>query len=147
MPKRKRSETIGNSEPVHVGELVSKIVEDLPADTPTEPKPKRPKPQTKWEAFISLEDRNDGPTMHLGRNEGFQQMQIKFDQKPPAEARQKLHDAGWQWHDKDKVWLLPLDREKKWATHSAAQRLFREIGNDIRAKNGLDPVQLSSPGR
>jgi hypothetical protein len=65
---------------------------------------------------------------------------IQFPEKPSDEIRQKLRDNGWQWKSEDAVWKKPLG-EYPTAEHLAAQKLFEEIANEIRASNGLEPIQ------
>lgn len=107
--------------------------------TGAEPQERKPHP-THWFMAINLGDTNASPKMHLGRSNGFQQMQLRFDEKPDAETIQKLRDAGWKYRGQEKVWSLQLDPEARATTQLNAERLFSEIGNAIRAGKGLAPV-------
>ena len=78
--------------------------------------------------------------MRLLRSNRFNQMQIRFDEKPPTEYREKLHNAGWKWRQAEEIWTMQLDSEQKWRAHADAERLFYEIGNGIRADLNLPPA-------
>jgi len=90
---------------------------------------------------ILLGPTNDSPRIRLLRSNKFQQMQIKFDEKPADNHLDMLRDNGWTWRNQEKVWTIQLDKESRWKTQADAEYLFREIGNAIRAEKGLEPVQ------
>jgi hypothetical protein len=90
-------------------------------------------------SLITLGPTNDWPKMHLGRSDKFKQMQIRFDHKPDEQYLARLRDAGWKWRDADKMWTIQLDHDARWQTQAAAEKLFAEIGNAIRAEQGLPP--------
>jgi hypothetical protein len=52
----------------------------------------------------------------------------------------RVRDAGFRWDGKDKVWKLEMEEGEKWRAHRDAENVFKDIGNSIRAKAGLEPV-------
>jgi hypothetical protein len=89
---------------------------------------------------IELGPQKGSPRMRLFRSHRFQQMQIRFDEKPSDEVRELLHQEGWRWRDQEAGWTKQLDKEAKWRTQADAERLFKEVANGIRAQQGLGPV-------
>jgi hypothetical protein len=71
---------------------------------------------------------------------------IQFDEKPSDEVRAKLRDNGWQWKQADGAWRKPLG-EHPGGEHYKAEKLFLEIANEIRAANGVSPVEGLGNGR
>lgn len=85
-----------------------------------------------------------GSRMHLARSHRFQQMQIRFEEKPSEEVTALLKDEGWRWRGQETGWTKQLDREARWRSQADAERLFREIASNIRAEKGLEPLMEKS---
>ncbi|OWK40987.1 DUF6166 domain-containing protein [Fimbriiglobus ruber] len=91
---------------------------------------------------IALSPAADGPKARLLRSVRLNQLQLRFDEKPAAKYATRLRENGWQGWDAEQAWTLPFDPEyQRWRTHAAAEKLFTEIGNEIRADAGLPPVR------
>jgi len=90
--------------------------------------------------MIRLGPDNSSPSMRLYRSNRSQLMAIHFDEKPAEQYTQQLREAGWRWRQDDKVWAQKLDRDRRWSTQADAEKLFRDIGNAIRADLGLEPT-------
>lgn len=87
---------------------------------------------------------HDAPRMTLLRNNRYQQMAMRFDQKPAEHHRTALHDAGWRWREAEGVWTKQLDRDRRAASQLDAERLFTQLADAIRAELGL--VAHAGPG-
>jgi hypothetical protein len=85
----------------------------------------------------ALGEGRGAPRMTLFRNNRFQQMAIRFDQKPAEHHRTALHDAGWRWREAEGVWTKQLDRDRRAASQLDAERLFHQLADSIRAELGL----------
>jgi hypothetical protein len=90
--------------------------------------------------MIRLGPDNSSPSMRLYRSNRSQLMAMHFDEKPAEQYTQQLREAGWRWRQDDKVWAKKFDRDRRWATQADAEKLFRDIGNAIRADLGLEPT-------
>ncbi|HEX4607152.1 MAG TPA: DUF6166 domain-containing protein [Urbifossiella sp.] len=88
---------------------------------------------------IALGAASDAPRMRLFRSQRYSQMRMQFDEKPDEAYRVRLHEAGWRWRPAEGVWTIQLDPGQKWRGHAAAERLFDEIGDAIRADRGCPP--------
>jgi hypothetical protein len=86
---------------------------------------------------ISLGAEKDAPKMTLYRSNRFNQLAIKFDEKPEEQYRLRLRAEGWRWREDEGVWTKQLDRERRATSQMEAERLFTEIGDAIRAERGL----------
>lgn len=93
---------------------------------------------------VPLGKGRDAPRMTLFRNNRYQQMAIRFDQKPAEHHRTALHDAGWRWREAEGVWTKQLDRDRRAASQLDAERLFAQLADAIRAELGL--VEHAGPG-
>jgi hypothetical protein len=93
---------------------------------------------------VPLGKGHDAPRMTLFRNNRYQQMAIRFDQKPAEHHRVALHAAGWLWREAEGVWTKQLDRDRRAASQLDAERLFHQLADAIRAELGL--VEHSGPG-
>ena len=88
---------------------------------------------------ISLTADADGPKMRLFRNHRMQQVAITFDEKPGPEVIDQLRDAGFRWRGAERAWTKQLDPQAKWKTQMDAEKLFADLGNQIRESNGREP--------
>lgn len=93
---------------------------------------------------VPLGKGRDAPRMTLLRNNRYQQMAIRFDQKPAEHHRTALHDAGWRWREAEGVWTKQLDRNRRAASQLDAERLFTQLADAIRTELGL--VAHAGPG-
>jgi hypothetical protein len=89
---------------------------------------------------IELGPEKGAPRMRLFRSHRYQQIQIRFDEKPSDEVRELLHNEGWRWRGQETGWTKQLDKEARWRTQADAERLFKEIANGIRAQQGMGTI-------
>jgi hypothetical protein len=121
--------------------------EPTPAGSPVAPSEDRPEaaPARSWQPdpfllmAVSLGPERDGPRMRLYRNNGFNQMAIRFDVRPEKQYRLRLREDGWRWREDEGVWTKQLDRGRRAASQLEAERLFAAIGEAIRHDLGLEP--------
>lgn len=85
---------------------------------------------------VALRDGADAPRVRLFRNRRMNQVAVGFDQKPAEPHRQRLRDEGYKWRDAEGVWTKQLGDERA-TGQLTAERLVAEIGDAIRAENGL----------
>lgn len=88
---------------------------------------------------VALSDSNDGPRVRLYRSRRFNQVAVRFDEKPDEGVRQRMHDEGYRWRQAEGVWTKQLG-EYRASGQLAAERLVDELANSIRAERGLAPV-------
>lgn len=105
---------------------------------------KRPDPFGEW--AIALTGEKDGPKARLYRNQRFQHMAIRFDEKPDEDIRHRLREAGWTWRGQEGAWTRQLG-ERPGDAHRQARALFEGIANDVRRANGLELVTASAQSR
>jgi hypothetical protein len=91
----------------------------------------------------------DSPKIALLRSYRFNQMQIRADEPLPEKHQAMLREDGWTDRtEAEGIWTkqLPkgLDGEgqprEKWRDTADAERLFKQIANEIRSEQGLGPV-------
>jgi hypothetical protein len=84
---------------------------------------------------------NDG-RMQLLRSHRYKQMQIRFDRQPDEKHLMKLKEAGWRDRTEEEgIWTRQVPKGE-WKPVADAERIFREIANDIRKDKGLEPVSV-----
>ena len=121
--------------------------EPVPPSRPAEPLADAKAGEGKWQLqpdphpfySIALSDSNDGPRIHLYRSRRFNQVAVRFDEKPDEAVRQRMHDEGYRWRQAEGVWTKQLG-EYRASGQLAAERLVDELANGIRAERGLAPV-------
>jgi len=111
-----------------------------PAASEEQPKNRNELPDPHSIDQISLSEAKDGAMMRLLRSHRFRQMQIQFDEKPLKDVTLQLKDAGWTWNHHDKTWFLPLGRGTEISKTIDAERLFKQLADQIRESKGLEPV-------
>jgi hypothetical protein len=67
----------------------------------------------------------------------YKQVQLKFADKPSAEVREAVRDAGFRWLQEEGVWAKQIDRDKGWQTRADAETLFERVAAMIRAEQGV----------
>ncbi len=69
-------------------------------------------------------------------------MQIQFDWEPDDKYKEMLAKAGWTDRTQDEgIWTKQFPREgERLQTTADAERLFKQIANEIRADKGLAAV-------
>jgi hypothetical protein len=88
---------------------------------------------------VALTDANHGPRIHLYRSRRYNQVAVKFDEKPPQPVRERMHDEGYRWREAEGVWTKQLGQYRA-SGQLAAERLVTELANAIRAEHGLAPA-------
>lgn len=88
---------------------------------------------------VALTDTNDGPRVHLYRSRRYNQVAVRFDEKPGQSVRERMHDEGYRWREAEGVWTKQLG-EYRVSGQLAAERLVTELANAIRADCGLAPA-------
>jgi hypothetical protein len=89
---------------------------------------------------ISLGDSQGSPRVQLRRSHKYKQMQIQFDRQPDEKYMVRLKEAGWTDRtESEGIWTKQIPNGQ-WQPVADAERLFKEIGNGIRADKGLEPV-------
>lgn len=121
-------------------------------------------------AFIDV---GEGRRIHLYRNNAMQQVGIRFtaaegsDPRPSKEDTQFLKDNGFRWRGDEKLWtrqfLTPEDKERLGSMEETdgseqaklarsrlriqvmqeVEQLFVQLANEIRGRNGLEPIHFS----
>ena len=87
--------------------------------------------------------------MHLLRSGKYNQMQIRSEEPLPEKQQAMLRDAGWKDRtEQEGIWTKQLPRgedehgnkREKWKDAADAERVFKQIANDMRADKGLGTV-------
>lgn len=101
---------------------------------------------------IRLSDDPDGPVMRLLRGHRDPAVWIAFDANPGKEVTDRIKDAGFRWERRAEVngrpgaWVKPLEPGHEIRAVLDAERLFKDLGNQIRAARDLKPVGVAGPG-
>lgn len=91
--------------------------------------------------LITLGTSNGDPKMRLLRSFRYRQVQIRFDQDPDDKYKQMLKDAGWRDRTEEEgIWTKQIPKDSGWQPAAEAERLFKQIANEIRADKGLGAV-------
>jgi hypothetical protein len=72
----------------------------------------------------------------LREDKRFRQAQLQFRDKPSDAVRMIVREAGFTWQPTDRVWVKPIDREAGWKTRVDAERLFKEVVEEIAHEQG-----------
>lgn len=153
MPRRKKTAAAAEQPveaPATMEEIVqaakdklgAEVVEETAAPPEAELEEARgvPLPEPHELDSIELGPGQGAPRMRLLRSRRYQQLQIRFDEKPADEVRERLHSEGWRWRGQETGWTKQLDKEARWRSQADAERLFKEIANGIRAEQGMGPI-------
>jgi hypothetical protein len=89
---------------------------------------------------VCLGPDNSGPKMRLFRSNRFNQVQIRFDERPPEDVVGILKEDGWRWRGQGEGWTKQLDRAARWRGQADAERLFKEIADELRQSRGHAPL-------
>jgi hypothetical protein len=88
--------------------------------------------------IATLGPSNSSPKMHLLRSFKYRQMQISFEQEPEDKYKLMLKEAGWRDRTEEEgIWTKQIPRDSGWQPAADAERLFKQIANEIRAERGL----------
>jgi hypothetical protein len=84
----------------------------------------------------------NGPKIELLRSHRFNQMQLQSGEPLQEKHQQMLSDAGWKDRTENEgIWTKQLPKEgEKWREAADAEKLFKQIANDMRAEKGLGSV-------
>ena len=89
---------------------------------------------------ISLGDAPGSPRVQLRRSQKYKQLQMAFDERPDEKYLVKLREAGWTDRtESEGIWTRQV-AQGQWQPVADAEKLFKEIANDIRQDKGLEPV-------
>ena len=127
--------------------------EDITIRTPVMPKfsGKLPNPHSIDQISLEADSRN-GAQMRLlryhyaHRGEAKHDVWIQFDKNPGKEVTEPLKAEGFRWEpeakagDRKGAWVKPLEPGREIRIMLDAERLFKDLGNQIRKANGLEPV-------
>jgi hypothetical protein len=80
--------------------------------------------------------------VRLFQSKRDQWMAIMFgDGSPQAKPSQaildKMHEAGWKWKSKYRIWALPFTPESGMRTHIEAERFYQDVCKMIRQEQGI----------
>jgi hypothetical protein len=90
---------------------------------------------------VNLGPSNDSPKMHLLRSYRFRQMQIRSDEPLSEHHQAILKEAGWTDRtDQEGLWTKQIPKDSGWQPAADAERVFKQIANEIRADKGLGKV-------
>ena len=90
---------------------------------------------------VSLGAAKDSPKMHLARSPRFRQMQIRSDEPLSEKHQDMLKDAGWKDRTEEEgIWTKQIPKDSGWQPQADAERLFKQIANEIRGDRKLEPV-------
>ncbi len=103
---------------------------------------------------ISLSEDPKGPQARLLRSKQHADMWIQFTENPGEEIRGQLKEAGFHWENRavsdfaKGAWVIGMEPGNEWRNHAHAEEVFREIVNQIREANGMEPfVPGAAQGR
>jgi hypothetical protein len=127
--------------------------EKNPARPPITPKISGQLPDPRSIDQISLEaDSRKGAKMRLLRSYRNKDVWIQFEKKPDKEITEQLKVDGFRWEpraeagDRLGAWVKPLEPGREIRIMLDAERLFKDLGNQIRKNNGLEPVGMVGVG-
>jgi hypothetical protein len=90
---------------------------------------------------VTLGTSNADPKIRLLRSLKYRQMQIQFDRDPDDKYKEMLAKAGWRDRTEEEgIWTKQIPRGSGWQPAAEAERLFKQIANQIRADKGLETV-------
>jgi hypothetical protein len=114
-----------------------------------EPESRLPLPDPRELMRTKLGAAADSPRIALLRSHQFNQMQIRADEPLPEKHQAMLREAGWTDRtETEGIWTKQLPKgiddagkpREKWRETADAERLFKQIANDIRTERGLGSV-------
>ena len=90
---------------------------------------------------VTLGASNADPKMRLLRSFRYRQVQVRFDQDPDDKYKLMLKEAGWRDRTQEEgIWTKQIPKDSGWQPAADAERLFKQIANEIRADKGLGAV-------
>jgi hypothetical protein len=149
MPRRKATtlttEESFSAEPLAAPTLEAPAASDVPANG----EKNHAKPDRKLSSLpdpyelktVTLGSSNADPKMRLLRSFRYRQMQIRFEQDPDDKYKAILHNAGWRDRTEEEgIWTKQIPKDSGWQPAADAERLFKQIANEIRADKGMGTV-------
>lgn len=76
--------------------------------------------------------------VHLFENRQDRLMVIKFDERPSADALNRLKDSGFRWNPRGKVWVTPIRPDSARAIRIEAERTYQTVSSMIRQEKGIE---------
>jgi hypothetical protein len=95
--------------------------------------------------IIDLSEEKDAPQARFLRSNDNQAMLLQFSENPGKEITDQLKDAGFHWEPRANsdfakgAWIINLEPGREWRNHAHAEKVFQDVVNQIRDKNGMDP--------
>ena len=138
LPKDERpAAVVANPPPMAIAESEGQGKSEPAAEPPTRTPIVTPDPRGVMSASLG-----DGQRMQLLRSHRYQQLQIRFDQQPDEKYLAMLAEAGWRDRTQEEgIWTKQIPKGE-WKPVADAERLFRDIANDIRQDKGLESVSV-----
>jgi len=96
-------------------------------------------------AIIDLSHDPKGPKARLLRSNENGAMLIQFSENPGEEIRGQLKEAGLHWEPRAHsdfakgAWIIALEEGREWRNHAHAEEVFKDVVNQIRERNGMEP--------
>jgi hypothetical protein len=99
-------------------------------------------PDPRGQKIAALGADRNGPKIELLRSHRYNQMQVRSDEPLSEKHQGMLTQAGWTDRmEKEGIWTKQLPKEQeKWRDVADAEKLFKQIANEMRADKGLGPV-------
>ena len=105
----------------------------------------KPAPDPRGMHIISLSPDPKGPKARLLRSNDHEAMLIQFSEKPEPEILDQLRESGFRWENRAHsdfargAWIIGLEAGNEWRNHAHAEEVFKNVVNQIRAKNNMEP--------
>ena len=147
---RRKATTLTTEESFSAEPLAATMTEAPAAsDAPANGEKNQATPDRKLSAFpdprelmtVTLGPSNADPKVRLLRSSKYRQMQIHFDREPEDKYKLMLKEAGWRDRtDEEGIWTKQIPKDSGWQPAADAERLFKQIANEMRADKGLGAV-------
>ena len=138
-------------------EIQEELDDCPPIDQPTEVRPEGPAEESQSPGGSFLKPRHqidigNGHKIHFIRNQRFLQNAISLESpegkniRPDSDDFEWLESRGWKWREQELLFTKQLDRNtdsQRYARANSdrfAQDEFVELGNLIRQRNGMAPI-------
>jgi hypothetical protein len=105
----------------------------------------KPLPDPFGNAIVSLSTDPDGPKARILRSNDNHAMLLQFSENPGKEITDQIKDAGFHWETRAHsdfakgAWIIALEEGREWRNHAHAEEVFKDVVNQIREKNGMEP--------
>jgi hypothetical protein len=90
---------------------------------------------------VTLGPSNADPKMRQLGSFKYRQVQIRFDRDRDDKYKLMLKEAAWKGRTQEEgIWIKQIPKDSGWQPAADAERLFKQIANEIRADKGLGAV-------